>query len=105
LSGSTVSLGGSQVSIASQPNMLSSSANLGSARSILSENQLNSSLSLQSRVRVALPEPHPNVLKIITLLKPIEYPAHLPMLVNVIGKGKRDEGPFKYSLGTYYGTY
>lgn len=27
------------------------------------------------------------------------------MLANIREKGKRDEGPFRYSLGTYYGTY
>jgi hypothetical protein len=56
-------------------------------------------------VKVQLPEPHPNVLKIIKILKPIEYPPNLIMLANVIAKGKRDEGPFRYTLGTYYGTY
>lgn len=27
------------------------------------------------------------------------------MLATVVSKGKRDEGPFRYQLGTYYGTY
>jgi hypothetical protein len=107
LNGSSSSLSGSQVSISSQPNLASSSVNLSSSRSSFTENSPNSCISLntQSRVRVSLPEPHPNVLKIIKLLKTIEYPQSLPMLQNIIGKGKRDEGPFKYSLGTYYGTY
>ncbi len=105
VNGGNSSLSGSQVSIASQPNPHSSSGNLGTSRSSISENSLNTSLNLQPRIRVALPEPHPNVLKIITLLKPIEYPPSLPMLASAISKNKRDEGPFRYSLGTYLGTY
>lgn len=35
-------------------------------------------------------------------MKPIEYPPGLHMIA---GFNKREEGPFRYSLGTYYGTY
>jgi len=35
-------------------------------------------------------------------MRSIEYPPGLQMIP---GFGKRDEGPFRYSLGTYYGSY
>jgi|JI9StandDraft_2_1071091.scaffolds.fasta_scaffold309227_1 hypothetical protein len=35
-------------------------------------------------------------------MKPIEYP---PSMQAIPGFQKRDEGPFRYSLGTYFGTY
>lgn len=89
------------MSLGVQPNQLSTSQ-----VSIASMNSLSSSRSIQSarlpeKVK-SLPEAHPNVLKVLKHLRPIEYPSSMQAIP---GFTKRDEGPFKYSLGTYYGTY
>jgi hypothetical protein len=105
LSSSQVSqntLGNSQVSINSQTSLAQSDIVLTTKTSTLSEKNLSLS-QVASRVKVTLPDPHPNVLKVIKLLKPIEYRGDLPMLSAVVQK--RDEGPFRYNLGTYFGTY
>ena len=40
--------------------------------------------------------------KLLKRMKPIEYPSGMQVIA---GFNKKDEGPFKYSLGTYLGTY
>lgn len=40
--------------------------------------------------------------KLLKRMKPIDYPSGLTILP---GFAKREDGPFKYSLGTYLGTY
>lgn len=47
-------------------------------------------------VKAPLPDPHPNVMRMISTLKPLK----LPIISN-----KKEEGPFRYSAGTYFGNY
>lgn len=75
LSSSQVSqntLGNSQVSINSQTSLAQSDVVPTNAKNnILSEKNLSLSQVGSPRVKVTLPDPHPNVLKVIKLLKPI----------------------------------
>jgi hypothetical protein len=91
-------LSGSQVTsrthlATSQVTVLSNSSSLSRSRALSSR--------LPERVK-SLPEPHQNVGKLLKRMKSIDYPPGLQMLP---GFHKKEEGPFRYSLGTYLGTY
>lgn len=52
-------------------------------------------MSEKGLVRTNLPEMHPNVKAIYERLEPFTMPQF----------NKPDEGPYRYNLGVYYGTY